>query len=343
MKSPLTTRKWIVTIATLAVILLVAVIVGVSIGSTPVSPWSWLSISDETRRMWMGRILDYRLRRVLLAGLIGGALALAGAGFQAILRNPLAEPYLLGVMGGGAFGAITALMMNLRSMSIRPFAAFIGTAVSMTLVWMVAGGRGWRTSSPRPQNLILAGVIVNAFFAGIIMFLTSILGTEKIKSFMFWVMGDLSSERSYGWLLFVSVYIAAGMLMILPLARDYNLLSLGEESAHQLGAPVERVKLLTFLGASLMTAACVSVAGLIGFVGLIVPHTVRLIAGPDHRLLLPASVLSGAIFLILCDSLSRTIFPSTEIPIGAVTAFFGGPFFLWLLGSRSGRSFVEEK
>lgn len=342
MKAPLTKQRWIATLAALALVLLLALLIGASIGSTAISPWNWLKITDETQRLWMGRILDYRLRRALLAGLIGGALALAGAGFQAILRNPLAEPYLLGVMGGGAFGCITALMMNLRSMSIRPLAAFIGTTVSMILVWTVAGGRGWKTSSPRSQNLILAGVIVNAFFAGIIMFLTSILGTEKVKSFLFWVMGDLSSERSYGWLMFVSIYICAGMVMILPLARDYNLLSLGEDSARQLGSPVERVKMLTFIGASLMTAACVSVAGLIGFVGLIVPHTVRLIAGPDHRLLLPASVLSGAIFLILCDSLSRTIFPSTEIPIGAVTAFFGGPFFLWLLRSRSSRSFVEE-
>jgi len=326
----------------LAVLLMFSLIIGASIGTTPVLPWDWLNEGDDTRRLWIGRILDYRLRRTMLAGIIGGALALAGAGFQAILRNPLAEPYLLGVMGGGAFGCIVALTMNLRSLAVRPIAAFGGTVVSMALVWLVAGGRGWRTSSPRSQSLILAGVIVNAFFAGIIMFLTSILGTEKVKSFLFWVMGDLSSERSYGWLLFVAIYIAAGMAMILPLARDYNLLSLGEDSARQLGSHVDRVKLLTFVGASIMTAACVSVAGLIGFVGLIVPHIIRLLMGPDHRLLLPSAVLGGAVFLIICDSLSRTIFPSTEIPIGAVTAFFGGPFFLWLLRTRSKGGFVDE-
>lgn len=328
--------------AILAFMLVLCLIVGTSIGTTPVSPLDWFADNDDAQRLWVGRILDYRLRRVLLAGMIGGALALAGAGFQAILRNPLAEPYLLGVMGGGAIGAVVALIFNIKSMAFRPVAAFVGTVMSMTVVWVVAGGRGLKGPSPRSQSLILAGVIVNAFLAGIIMFLTSILGSDKVKSFLFWMMGDLSSERSYGWLLFVSIYIIAGVALILPLARDYNLLSLGEDSARQLGTSVERMKLFTFLGACLITAACVSVAGLIGFVGLIVPHTVRLICGPDHRLLLPASLLGGAVFLILCDSLSRTIFPSTEIPIGAVTSFFGGPFFLWLLKSRGSKVFVEE-
>lgn len=338
MRAPLTRKKFVLTLLTLSVLLLVALIVGASIGSTPVYPWDWLTLEDATKKMWVQRILDYRLKRSLLAGIIGGSLALAGAGFQAILRNPLAEPYLLGVMGGGAFGAITALILNLRSMAIRPVAAFAGTVLSMALVWLVAGGKGWRTSSPRSQNLILAGVIVNAFFAGIIMFLTSILGSEKVKSFMFWVMGDLSSERSYGWLIFVAIYAIAGVFLIVPLAKHYNLLTLGEDSARQLGSQVDKVKLQTFIGASLITASCVSVAGLIGFVGLIIPHTLRLMFGPDHRLLLPSALLGGAGFLILCDALSRAVFPTTEIPIGAVTAFFGGPFFLWLLKSRSGRT-----
>lgn len=339
MKAPLTKRKFILTVTALSLLLMCALLVGASIGSAPVYPWDWLTLDDAMKKMWVKRILDYRLKRSLLAGIIGGALALAGAGFQAILRNPLAEPYLLGVMGGGAFGAITALILNLRSMSVRPAAAFVGTVLSMAIVWRVAGGKGWRASSPRSQNLILAGVIVNAFFAGVIMFLTSILGSEKVKSFMFWVMGDLSSERSYGWLIFVAIYALSGMLLIVPLAKDYNLLSLGEDSARQLGSAVDKVKLRTFIGVSLITASCVSVAGLIGFVGLIIPHTLRLMFGADHRLLLPSTLLGGATFLILCDALSRAVFPTIEIPIGAVTAFFGGPFFLWLLRNRSEKIF----
>ncbi len=335
MKGPLTGSRWIITIAIAATLLAFALLLASSEGSTAASPLEWLRETDPVRKLWMGRILDYRLKRALLAAVIGGGLAVAGAGFQAILRNPLAEPYLLGVMGGGAFGCIAALMLDIRTMAARPAAAFIGTAVSMALVWAVAGGKGLAKRSPTSQNLILAGVIVNAFFAGLIMFLTSILGTEKVKSFMFWVMGDLSSERGYGWLLFVTIYTGAGLALIIPLARDYNLLSLGEDGARQLGSSVDRVKLITFVGACLITSACVSVAGLIGFVGLIVPHALRMICGPDHRLLVPVSAIGGAFFLVACDLLSRIIFPATEIPIGAVTAFFGGPFFLWLLKTRS--------
>lgn len=331
MRQPLNRRKWILTIMTLTALCAAAIFLAISIGTTPVKPWHfWTSIGSEDH-VWIARILDYRLRRALLAALIGAGLATAGGGFQAILRNPLAEPYLLGVMGGGALGAVIALAMNFTGMSSRPIAAFIGSIASMSLVWAVA--RSDR-QGPTSHNLLLAGVIVNAFFAGIIMFATSVMGSHQVKSFIFWMMGDLSSERSPGWLLFVAIYTLIGIALIIPLARDYNLLALGEDSAEQLGSNTGRVKLLTYAGACVITAACVSVAGLVGFVGLIVPHTIRLAIGPDHRLLMPACVLGGAFFLIVCDTLARSIFPVSEIPIGAVTAFLGGPFFLWLLKRR---------
>ncbi len=339
MRKPLTAGRWVITIAVLAVLCAVAIAAAISVGTTPVKPWDfWSSIGTE-EHIWIARILDYRMRRAILAALIGAGLATAGGGFQAILRNPLAEPYLLGVMGGGAFGAVFVMAFDITGMGVRPLAAFIGSALSMALVWIIArGGK----SGPRAHSLILAGVIVNAFFAGIIMFATSVLGTGKVKSFLFWMMGDLASERGPGWLIFVGLYVVLGLVLILPLSRDYNLLALGEDSARQLGVEVGRVKMLTYIGACIITAACVSVAGLIGFVGLIVPHTIRLALGPDHRLLLPACVLGGAFFLLVCDTAARSLFPVTEIPIGAVTAFFGGPFFLWLLRRRGAGIFSER-
>jgi len=340
MRKPLTRRRWAAVTLILVAICGAAMLAAVSIGTTPIKPWDFWTSMGADEHVWIARILDYRLRRALLAALIGAGLATAGGAFQGILRNPLAEPYLLGVMGGGAMGAVLALSLNFSGMGSRPIAAFLGSAAGMALVWGVAstGGRG----GPRGQNLILAGVIVNAFFAGIIMFATSVMGSDKVKSFLFWMMGDLAGERSPGWLLFVAAYIVTGMAMILPLARDYNLLALGEDSARQLGVNISRVKLVTYVGACLITAACVSVAGLIGFVGLIVPHTIRLAMGPDHRLLMPACVIGGAAFLVICDTLARSVFPVSEIPIGAVTAFLGGPFFLWLLRRRGAGVFPEE-
>jgi len=341
LRNPLTAGRWIATISLLIMICLMALAVAITIGTTSVKPWHFWTSMGTQEHIWIARILDYRLRRAILAAIIGAGLATAGGSFQAILRNPLAEPYLLGVMGGGSIGAVLALALGLSGMGVRPLAAFAGSLLSMGLVWAVASGGG--KSGPRAQNLILAGVIVNAFFAGIIMFITSVMGSDQVKSFLFWMMGDLSSERSPGWLLFVAIYIGAGLALILPMARDYNLIALGEDSARQLGANTRRMKILTYVGACVITAACVSVAGLIGFVGLIVPHTIRLLLGPDHRLLLPACVLGGAIFLLVCDTISRTIVPVSEIPIGAVTSLFGGPFFLWLLRRRGAGVFPGEQ
>jgi len=268
-----------------------------------------------------------RLPRALLAALVGGGLAMAGAGFQALLRNPLADPYILGVSGGSAFFAILG-MIFLASIGFAtvPIFAFAGALLAILLVLAVA-----RTEGRLPViTLLLAGVVVNAFFSALVMFILSITSTRHLPSALFWMMGDLSA-KSYSTLGALSLYYVPGIAILLGLSRDFNLISLGEESAEQLGVRVERTKLLTFISASLITAVAVSVSGLIGFVGLIVPHIIRLIFGPDHRLLISASFLFGATFLVLCDLISRTVIAPAELPVGVITAILGGPFFIWLL------------
>jgi iron complex transport system permease protein len=274
-------------------------------------------------------IFRIRVPRALLAALVGGGLAIAGVGFQALLRNPLADPYILGVSGGSAFFAIIGMILA-GSIGFAPVPgfAFAGALIAIALVLLVA-----RTEGRLPViTLLLAGVVVNAFFSALVMFILSISSTRHLPGAIYWMMGNLS-EKSYSTLAFVALYYAPAIAILLSRARDFNLLSLGEESAEQLGVKVEHSKLWTFLSASLITAVAVSVSGLIGFVGLMVPHILRLIFGPDHRLLLPASFLFGASFLVLCDLLARVIIAPAELPVGVITAVLGGPFFIWLLHS----------
>ncbi len=268
-----------------------------------------------------------RLPRALLAALVGGGLAMAGASFQALLRNPLADPYILGISGGSAFFAVLGMVFAASLGFIPvPIFAFIGAVISIFLVLAVA-----RTSGRLPViTLLLAGVVVNAFFSALVMFLISVSSSRHLPSAIFWMMGGISA-KSYPTLASVALYYLPGIVILLALTREFNLFALGEESAQQLGVKVERSKLLTFLAASLLTAVAVSVSGLIGFVGLMVPHLIRLIFGPDHRLLLPASFLFGAVFLVLCDLLARIIIAPAELPVGVITAILGGPFFIWLL------------
>jgi len=268
-----------------------------------------------------------RLPRALLAVLVGGGLSLAGASFQALIRNPLADPYILGVSGGSAFAAIIGMIIaSAFSFAPVPIFAFLGALASIFLVLAVA-----RTRGKLPViTLLLAGVVVNAFFGALVMFLLSIASSSHLPSAIYWMMGQVSS-KNYSTIGLVALYYAPGIAVLLGLARDFNLISLGEESAEQLGVNIERSKLLAFIAASLLTAVAVSVSGLIGFVGLMVPHIIRLTFGPDHRLLLPASFLCGGIFLALCDLLARLLIAPAELPVGVITAILGGPFFIWLL------------
>lgn len=275
-------------------------------------------------------ILSVRLPRILLAGLVGAALAVAGCAFQALLRNPLADPYILGVSSGSALGAVSAILAGLSTASFgMPLASFSGAIVTVMLVFHV-GRVGWGLHT---NTLLLAGVIISAFFSAIIMFLISVAQNEDLSKIVFWLMGDFSFAN-YRFILIILPYVLGGIGVLYSYARGFNLMVMGEETAIQLGIDVERLKKVAYVFASLITAAAVSVCGLIGFVGLIIPHAVRILFGPDHRLLIPASALVGASFLICSDTIARTIAAPTELPVGAVTATFGAPFFIYLLKRR---------
>ncbi len=274
-------------------------------------------------------VWELRLPRAILGVLVGGGLALAGAVFQALLRNPLAEPYILGISGGAAAGAVLVLALGLASaMSwFLPAAAFAGALLAIALVFGVAISADRRLDV---RVLLLSGVVVGAFFSACIALILALAQAEVVRSAVLWMMGSLAGAtwRTVG---VVAAYTIPSCLLLLTLARALNLMSIGEETASYLGTEVERVKRVAYGVASLVAAAGVAFAGVIGFVGLVIPHGVRLVMGSDHRTLLPLSFLAGGAFLTLADLLARVVLAPTEIPIGVITAFVGVPFFLLLL------------
>lgn len=283
-------------------------------------------------------VLRVRLPRVVLAMLVGASLSVSGVLFQALLRNPLADPFVLGVSGGAALGAILVLSLGAGvglGYAAVPPAAFAGSVITTLVLYAVAGARG-RVSA---TNLLLTGVVFNAFASAAIVFLASASGLVEGANIFLWLIGSLSATR-IDVAAVVAFFLAVGLACALVLARGLNLLALGEESAEQLGVDVERQKRVLLLATSLMVGAAVSVSGLIGFVGLIIPHLLRLVLGPDHRLLVPAAALLGAAFLVLCDTLARTLLGGRELPVGAITALAGGPLFLWLLRRYHLRAFA---
>ena len=277
-------------------------------------------------------ILSLRIPRALLAGLVGAGLSVSGATFQALLRNPLADPYILGVSSGAAVGAIIAILLGLSTVSFGlPVASFLGALGTVLLVFYF----GRQNGKIHPNTLLLAGVIIGSFLSAVIMFFISLSQREELRTIIFWLMGDFSLSNAH-MIRMIFPYILFGILWLYLRARQFNLLLAGEEHAFQLGVDVPRLRLLSYLLASLITAASVSVCGLIGFVGLIIPHAMRLLFGPDHRLLIPSSAFVGASFLIASDTLARTLLAPTELPVGVITAAFGGPFFIYLLRTRKG-------
>ncbi|MBR9991086.1 MAG: iron ABC transporter permease [Gemmatimonadetes bacterium] len=273
-------------------------------------------------------VIELRLPRVALALVAGGGLALAGAVFQAVLRNPLAEPYVLGVAGGAAVGAVGAVVLGFAVIpGVVQLAALAGAIGAMLLVLRIALRVGHALDT---RVLLLAGVIVGAFFNAVILLLLMLADVESFRSAVFWMMGSLSGA-SWRSALLLTLYVVPSMVVLLALARSLNLLAIGEETALFLGARVERVKLIAYFIASLLVAAAVSACGVIGFIGLIVPHAVRLAWGSDHRLLLPASVLGGGTFLLLADTAARSIAAPAELPVGVITALVGVPIFVLLL------------
>lgn len=271
-------------------------------------------------------IFSIRLPRILLAGLVGAALAVAGSVYQAIFRNPLADPYLIGVAQGASLGAITGFMLpTMWQIASVPILAFVGAIAAVLIVYLIA-----RVGKTMPTTtLILAGVALGAFFMAISSYLMIISG-DRLHGIISWILGTFSSSN-WQQVLIAFPYIIIGIVVIWLYARPLNIMQLDEEQAQQLGINVERTKLILLGAATLITAAAVSFCGVIGFVGIIIPHAIRLIWGPDHRFLLPLATFAGAIFLIIADTVARTLMSPTEIPIGVITAFVGAPFFLYLL------------
>ncbi len=279
-------------------------------------------------------ILDIRLPRVIMAGLVGAALSIAGATYQGLFRNPLAEPYLIGVAQGAALGAAVGFLLPVdwqgAGFGIIPILAFSGAVINVIIVYILA-----RVGKTLPvTTLILAGVALGALWGSVVSYLVITSG-EKIHGILFWLMGTFSLSR-WSEVAVVLPYVVIGAVVVMLYSRSLNVMQLDEEQAKQLGINVERVKLILLAAATLITAAAICFVGIIGFVGIIIPHAVRLIWGPDHRFLLPLSMVIGAIFLIFADLLARTIIAPAEIPIGVITAICGVPFFLYLLRYRKG-------
>lgn len=271
-------------------------------------------------------LFDIRLPRILLAATVGASLAAAGAGYQALLRNPLAEPYLLGISNGAAVGTMVALLFFGAFEWSRPLMAFAGALLATFVVYKLARGR----TGASPERLILAGVIVTTFLSSAIVFITTMMDATRIRSFTFWLLGDLSGTTS-NLLLIASIAAISGTVILALHARSLNLMMLGERDAFDLGVEVERVRLSVFLAASLLVGASVASSGSVGYVGLVVPHLVRLSVGSDNRVTIPVAALTGALFVIVADTVARTVIAPRELPVGAITALIGAPLFIYLL------------
>ncbi len=278
---------------------------------------------------WETIIMDVRLPRVILTAVVGAALATAGAVFQGLFKNPMADPYVIGVSSGAALGATVAVMLDVGAVSLGfytvPVMSFLGALAATFIVYRLAkvGGR------IPISTLLLSGLAISSLLSAVMTFIMAGFGKD-LHSIIFWLMGGLSA-RNWSHVKMALPFFAIGFPIALVFARDLNIMLLGDEKALHLGIEVEQVKKILLVSGAMMAAAAVSVSGLIGFVGLMTPHAVRLLVGPDHKLLLPASALGGAIFLIFADILARILLAPTEIPVGVITALLGAPFFIYLL------------
>ena len=331
-RSYLTRRRAVVTLGALGALLVCAAIIALALGSEFIAPreivaavWAKLvGAASPLAREQEVIIFGLRLPRILLALGVGAALALAGAAFQALLRNPLADPYVLGVSGGAALGSIIALMFFSQFPLVRPLLGFAGAGVT-TLVIYWFGRR-----EDDPARLVLAGVITATFLSSIIALLTSIAENVKLRNITYWLLGDLSGGSLEG-VIFIIAASLVGAFVLVTQARALNLMMIGARDAFALGVETARVRWLVFITASMLTGAAVSAGGAIGYVGLIVPHLMRLATGADNRLAIPASALAGAVLVLFADTLARTVIAPRELPTGAITALIGAPVFVYLL------------
>ncbi|HEY3040723.1 MAG TPA: iron ABC transporter permease [Pyrinomonadaceae bacterium] len=331
-----TLRKTLIVCAALSIMLIFIAIVAANLGSER------LPVVDALRALFTGGansgaltatqraiLFDIRLPRILLAATVGASLAAAGASYQALLRNALAEPYLLGISNGAAVGTMVALVFFGANEWTRPLMAFAGALGATFVVYTLARGR----AGASPERLILAGVIVTTFQSSLIVFITTLMDATRIRSFTFWLLGDLSQAAS-GSIRIAAVATIAGVAGLTFKARALNLMMLGERDAFDLGVEVERVRLQVFLAASLLVGVSVALSGSVGYVGLVVPHLVRLSTSGDNRLTIPAAALAGASFVVVADTLARTVIAPRELPVGAITALIGAPLFIYLLKRR---------
>ena len=339
-KRPLSHRPFAVTLVLLVVVLAAAVVVSAGLGYIRVGFGDVLRIvagKIAGQAQWYSRLddlhavvlFDVRLPRILGAAIVGGGLALSGVVFQGLLRNPLADPYTLGVSAGAAFGASLALLFNIGFLGSCgvPLSAFAGAVATLGLVlYLSASGGGFRSN-----NLILSGIIVAAILSAGLSLLKYI-ADDQVAVIIFWLMGSFAS-KTWPEVAVTFAFVAAGLAVCLFYARDLNVLALGGRTAASLGVHTRRVTLILLVAASMVAAVCVAVSGIIGFVGLLVPHMMRGVVGPDNHRLMPVSLLAGAILLLGADTVTRAVLP-VEIPIGVITALIGGPFFCYIFRKR---------
>jgi iron complex transport system permease protein len=323
-------RRTSLTISILAVALVAAIFAAVLLGSESLPFYetvcSLFGGDCGLNREQTAILFEIRLPRVLLGACVGAALAMAGASYQSLLRNPLAEPYLLGVSNGAALGTMLALVFLNNVSFARPVLAFAGAMFSTLVVYSLARSRAGMNT----ERLVLAGVIVTTFLSSLIVLMTSLLDAARLRSYTFWLLGDLSNGTPDSlWIVFAAV--AAGLILLTTQSRALNLLMLGERDAFDFGVEVGRVRLIVFLTASALVGSAVAASGSVGYVGLVVPHLVRLSSGSDNRLVIPASALAGAIFVTFADTIARTAIAPRELPVGAITALIGAPLFIILL------------
>jgi iron complex transport system permease protein len=312
-------KKRIAITVTLLAALAATLAVALMLGSERVSI---ASMSEQQRAI----LFDIRMPRVFLGACVGASLAVAGASLQALLRNPLAEPYLLGVSNGAALGTMLAFVFFESFGFARPVLAFAGAALATFTVYQMARSR----AGMNVERLVLSGVIVTTFLSSIIVLLTSVLDAARLRGFTFWLLGDLSQATYSGFYLTLAAAII-GTYILTSQARALNLMMIGERDALDFGVEVGRVRLIVFGLASVLVGTAVAASGSVGYVGLIVPHLIRLAVGSDNRLVVPFSAIAGAIFVVLADTVSRTAIAPRELPVGAITALIGAPVFIYLL------------
>ncbi len=311
---------------------LIALFLCLTVGSTILSPGELLATVFSSDRQALNTTIVWQIRfpRALLAALVGASLSLSGVTFQGVLRNPLADPYLLGVSGGAALGAVIGISLGLQSPLLIAVFAFLGAIAALLSVYLIAQAHQCST-----HTLILSGVMIGSLAAAILLFLLWRAPADATRQAIFWLAGNLALANP-DWLVWGALWFVIGFILIWVFAAQLDLLTQGEESAADLGLNVARSRLILFILAGALTAGAVAMAGLVGFVGLVVPHICRLLWGPSHRILIPFAAFFGASFLMLADALSRSIYAPAEIPVGVITALLGAPFFLYLLQRRGG-------